>query len=380
MLTAEALEVLSILVDLQELDSAKEAARGLLNTAPISDLWTIARCADILDTNNRAVAVAKLDQFARELTDEHRAALVHFCRDETGDRPRLTATDTPAQPDTLSVYFDTRPGYDEEGPQPAGLTVHPAPWEQARARRMAELSRQLRTAKNQLPAHVRSEMRAVRSTDPTCRRPVKSRAQHKAERLTDDYMRTRLGIEDHSAPPNARRTVFDIDDDQPTTPASDQPDAYALDYDRAARPQLWATPCVWCFVERRPQDDRATRSATRHDDGLCVECRDANRPGLPLRTQPTRRPVRAARTVAYINPQARAIAARSAEITAPCAAVAEHLPPAAALVWMRAYYRMSPEAHHPIIEQWVTAWRDAQRPQPPTPITPAAPVPALAAA
>ncbi len=117
---------------------------------------------------------------------------------------------------------------------------------------------------------------------------------------------------------------------------------------------------------------------------MCVECRDADRPGLPRRPQPARSPARAARTVAYLNPQARAIAARATHITAPCAAVAEHLPRAAALVWLRAYYRVSPEAHRPIIAQWVTDWRDAQRPQPPTPVTPAAalpaPVPALAAA
>ena len=74
------------------------------------------------------------------------------------------------------MHFDTRPGYDEQGPQPAGLTVYPAPWEAAKARRLADSRRQLRTAKNQLPAHVRTEMRAIRTTDPTCRRPVKSRA------------------------------------------------------------------------------------------------------------------------------------------------------------------------------------------------------------
>jgi hypothetical protein len=378
MLTIDALEVLSALVDLGERDEAKKVARRVLDMAHISELWTIARCADILDTHSRSVATARLDRFARELNDEQRAELVRFCRDETGIRPHRAATDTRAQPDGMSVWFDTRPGYDEHDAQPAGLAVYLAPWEVARARRLAELSRQLRTAKKQLPAHVRSEMRAIPKLDPTRRRPAKSHAQRKAEKHAEDYVRTRLGIEDHTAPPNARRTVFDIDDDQPATPTGEQPDAYALDYDRAARPQLWATPCVWCFVERRPQDDRA--SDTRHDDGLCVECRDAQRPGIPPRPHQPTRPTRAARTVAYINPQARAIAARAAAITAPCAAVAEHLPLAAALVWFRAYYRVTAEAHRPIIAQWVTEWRNAQRPQPPTPVTPAAPVPALAAA
>ena len=375
MLTVDALQVLSMLLDLGELKWAKKAARTVLTNADMSELWTIDRCAAILDGHSPKVAKVKLDAFAQSLTDERRRELVTFVAENTGDRPRRAAEDirVPLQP--LSVWHDTRPGYDEYDAQPTGVAVYPAPWETQRARRMAQLTRQLRNDTNQLPRDVRTELRVV-GTDvqAAARRARKTRAQQRAERTADDYTRTGLNVDDKTIP--TLRTVFDIDDDTPTD--IDRPDGYTLDYDRAARTALRATPCVSCFVERRPHDDHTTA----HDDGLCVECRASNRPGLPQR--PTRR---TARTVAYLNPHARAAAAHAATITARCAAVADFLPPAAALVWIRAYYRLVPEAHHETITAWVTEWRTTHRPQPPTPVTPAAVsaapvsrVPALAAA
>lgn len=411
MLNIDALHVLSMLLDLRELKWAKKVTRRIFDMADTSELWTIARCAAILDGHSPKVARVKLDAFAQSLTDEHRRDLVAFVAEHTGDRPRRAAEDIRVPLRPLSVWHDTRPGYDEYDAQPTGTTVYPTPWETQRARRMAQLTRHLRNHTDQLPREARTALAIVdhshdnQTLDATDfaelttipdafeiyvelrrrgmthklakRRATKTRAQDKAEqkaqRIADDYMRTGLNVDDKTIP--TLRTVFDIDDD---TPADiDRPDGYTLDYDRAARTALRATPCVSCFVERRPQDDRTTG----HDDGLCVECRDSDRPGLPQRPTPTRR---AARTVAYLNPHARAAAAHAATITARCAAVAEHLPPAAALVWIRAFYRLAPEAHRPIIAEWVTEWRTAHRPQPPTPVTPAAvaaaPVPALVAA
>lgn len=374
MLTVDALQVLSMLLDLQELKWAKKAAHKVLTNADMSELWTIDRCAAILDHHSPKVARTKLDAFAQSLTDERRRELVTFIAEHTGDRPRRATEDIRVPLRPLSVWHDTQPGYDEYDAQPAGVTVHPAPWETQRARRMAQLTRHLRNDTNQLPRDVRTELR-VMDTDvqAAARRARKTRAQQRAERTADDYMRTGLNVDDKTIP--TMRTVFDIDDD---TPADiDRPDGYTLDYDRAAGTALRATPCVSCFVERRPQDDHTTG----HDDGLCVECRASNRPGLPQRPTPTHR---AARTVAYLNPQARAAAAHAATITVRCAAVAGFLPPAAALAWIRVYYRLAPEAHHETITQWVTEWRTAHRPQPPTPVTPSAvaptPAPTLVAA
>lgn len=52
--------------------------------------------------------------------------------------------------------------------------------------------------------------------------------------------------------------------------------ASGLDYDRAAVSALHGTPCVRCWLERTPSDYRADS-----DDGLCGECRDKGRPGIP---------------------------------------------------------------------------------------------------
>jgi hypothetical protein len=374
MLNIDALHVLSMLLDLRELKWAKKVTRRVFDMADTSELWTIARCAAILDGHSPKVARVKLDAFAQSLTDEHRRELVAFIAAHTGDRPRRAVEDIRVPLRPLSVWHDTRPGYDEYDAQPTGTTVYPTPWETQRARRMTQLTRHLRNDTNQLPHDARTELRVVGiRNQAAARRARKSRAQQRAERTADDYMRTGLNVDDKTIP--TMRTVFDIDDD---TPADlDRPDGYTLDYDRAARTALRATPCVSCFVERRPQDDRTTGN----DDGLCIECRDSDRPGLPQRPAPSRR---AARTVAYLNPQARAAANHATTITGRCAAVADFLPPAAALVWIRAYYRQAPEAHRDTIAQWVTQWRTTYRPQPPTPITPAAvpaaQIPALAAA
>jgi hypothetical protein len=53
------------------------------------------------------------------------------------------------------------------------------------------------------------------------------------------------------------------------------PAGYVLDYDRAAVPALRGTPCVSCWLEQASYD------RTSHDDGLCTECRERGRPGIP---------------------------------------------------------------------------------------------------
>lgn len=62
-------------------------------------------------------------------------------------------------------------------------------------------------------------------------------------------------------------------DDEPNR--HETPDGYALDYDRAAVPALRDAPCVSCWLER------ATLDRTHRPDGLCTECRDRGRQGIP---------------------------------------------------------------------------------------------------
>ncbi len=68
------------------------------------------------------------------------------------------------------------------------------------------------------------------------------------------------------------RGGFDEQPEPATTPIG-----YELDYDRAAVPALRGTPCVQCWIERSSADQRRGRC----DDGLCQDCRDSGRPGIP---------------------------------------------------------------------------------------------------
>lgn len=103
--------------------------------------------------------------------------------------------------------------------------------------------------KHEAPRDVRREIR------PELCRPPRPTGNDSAE--VTAYERERAGIDD--APPDV-----------------DQPDGYALDYDQAAVPPLRGIPCVRCWLERSAADQ--TR---RHDDGLCTECRERGRPGIP---------------------------------------------------------------------------------------------------
>jgi len=49
-----------------------------------------------------------------------------------------------------------------------------------------------------------------------------------------------------------------------------------LDYDLAALPPLRGLPCVVCRTERSSRGQHR-----RADDGLCEDCRESGRPGIP---------------------------------------------------------------------------------------------------
>lgn len=70
-------------------------------------------------------------------------------------------------------------------------------------------------------------------------------------------------------------------DDEPWR-GKDRPDAYALDYDKAALSALRGLDCVFCYSERTPTDRAPrVREGDLSDDGLCTECRDRDREGIP---------------------------------------------------------------------------------------------------
>lgn len=109
-----------------------------------------------------------------------------------------------------------------------------------------------------------------------------------------------------------------------------QPDYDQLDYDRAAVPALRGTPCVWCNVERSSRDQHR-----RPDDGLCEDCRDTGRPGIPA--------------LPAGHTRAEAITARCAHLAA-AARDDEH-----ARRLLRAEWRRAPRAARGVIAGWVGA-------------------------
>ena len=106
----------------------------------------------------------------------------------------------------------------------------------------------------------------------------------------------------------------------------ERPDGYALDYDRAALAPMRATPCVRCWTERS-----TVNVTSKQDDGLCDECRDKGRPGIPALSE--------------VHSRADAIEAR-------CAFIAEHYP-ALAVKLLRRYWHQCMTDDRPTIEAWV---------------------------
>lgn len=94
-----------------------------------------------------------------------------------------------------------------------------------------------------------------------------------ARRTLTEQDRARLRAHDRAEAQAAAYADRAGVDDQPP-PAGVY--ASGLDYDRAAVPALRGTPCVRCWLERTPADHR-----NHSDDGLCGECRDKGRTGIP---------------------------------------------------------------------------------------------------
>ncbi|WP_433264924.1 hypothetical protein ACQPZF_36485 [Actinosynnema sp. CS-041913] len=105
------------------------------------------------------------------------------------------------------------------------------------------------------PRDLRTEIRPDARRVLTPQRRARLREQDRQDTVVADYA-DRAGVDDQPPPD----TVY----------------AGGLDYDRAAVPALRGTPCVRCWLERVPADHRAIS-----DDGLCGECRDKGRPGIP---------------------------------------------------------------------------------------------------
>ncbi len=116
-------------------------------------------------------------------------------------------------------------------------------------------------------------------------------------------------------------------DEQPE-PAT-TPIGYELDYDRAGVPALRGTPCLQCWIERATADQRRGR----RDDGLCQDCRDRGRSGIP---------------------ELPAGHSRTQQVEARCAFIATHAG-AGTRPALRQEYRRASRGDRAVITAWVSA-------------------------
>ncbi|MFI6029452.1 hypothetical protein [Amycolatopsis magusensis] len=118
----------------------------------------------------------------------------------------------------------------------------------------------------QAPSTVRTEQRAE------LRRRRKSRQEQNDAAAFRRYQAERAGVAEGEQIP-----------DRDDATRAEQVYASGFDYDRAA---LYSTDvafrCLSCSINRGRYDlDRARMSAGHGDDGLCAECRESGRPGIP---------------------------------------------------------------------------------------------------
>nr|WP_255495458.1 AAA family ATPase [Nocardia sp. GTS18] len=113
---------------------------------------------------------------------------------------------------------------------------------------------------------------------------------------------------------------------------------FPIDYDLAAIPAIVGLPCVDCSIER-PTNASSPVPPRISDDGLCHDCRDNERPGIPEH-----------------NP--------AEHLTARCAHIAETHPAPAALAILRRDWRTLDQFGRRLIEQWLTDNPLTQQPLP----------------
>lgn len=107
--------------------------------------------------------------------------------------------------------------------------------------------------------------------------PVHARRSAPASRSDLRGRRARARADQHAAAYTKHRAGVD---DQPAY--GPRPDAYAIDYDNAALHAMRGLDCVTCWTERTRADHAPrVREGDLSDDGLCSECRDKGREGIP---------------------------------------------------------------------------------------------------
>ncbi|MGW4527835.1 hypothetical protein [Amycolatopsis sp. NPDC004378] len=219
----ETISELTALVQAGDIPAARKLGKKLLNVAETRELWLIAKIADVLDNRPRT-AVDILRQWWASAPSAEDRAIIAACAPKNGEQRRRPQADTGRAP-----RWNGRNNY-------------------------------------QAPGTVRTEQRAE------LRRRRRSRQEQNDAAAFRRYQAERAGVTEGEQIP-----------DRDDAARAEQVYASGFDYDRAA---LYGTDlafrCLSCSISRGRYDlDRARMSAGHGDDGLCAECRESGRPGIP---------------------------------------------------------------------------------------------------
>lgn len=244
-----------------EIVTAKRVLSRALNTASPAELAIVAECVRIWGTYPRSARAHFVRLWETNTSDEARRIIEAFAP-KLGEAPRHRTPEPESAPkwNRENRYQAPRNGRTRKA-DPATL----------RSRRTDRQEEQERRAHNVVSAYA----------------------------FDDDEGKGRAGY-DESRPGDAQsRTEFDVDTDQGSDYAS------GLDFDRAAVADLRGTPCVYkyCGMERSVHDQRPDLTGRTHDDGLCEECRDKGRTGVPALPQGHTRSAAIVARCAYLAAQ-----------------------------------------------------------------------------
>lgn len=220
---SETISELTALVQAGDIPEARKLGKQLLDVAETRELWLIAKIADVLDNRPRT-AVEILRHWWASAPSESDRAIIAACAPKNGEQRRRPQTTTGRVP-----HYNGRNNY-------------------------------------QAPSTVKVEQRAE------LRRRRKSRQEQTDAAAFARYQAERAGVAEGDQIP-----------DRDDTARAEQVYASGFDYDRAA---LYGTDvpfrCLSCSISRGRYDlDRDRMKAGAGDDGLCADCRESDRPGIP---------------------------------------------------------------------------------------------------
>jgi hypothetical protein len=217
----ETLSALSDLVSAGDIPAARKLGKTLVNKADIRSLWLIARIANLLEHRPRAAADILRTWWETAPTEADKA-IITACTPKQGDQRRQT------QPTDRAPRSNRRNTY-------------------------------------QAPSTVTTEQR------PDARQRRRTRQEQQDAAAFGRYQADRAGVAEGDQ-------LKDRDD------AAKDAQVYAsgIDYDTAALYGTRGLRCLSCWISRGSAELDTERVKAGHgDDGLCVECRESGRPGIP---------------------------------------------------------------------------------------------------